>query len=231
MKKLFLCCLLLTFFGKVQTEELENSTHPLLVSLGSHCEVTMHISHNKMRTAAFPFDWLLTLDYQGFISALKDDFYFFMDKSYLYQHPEGNIIHTKYNIDFRHDWPDMNFEKHFPEIRKKYERRIRRFQQLNEYAGRVYFMRSPFDLSINPRLPTITKECTKIDTSHAQALRDVLRQKFPHLDFRLIIINYAEEHTPSITGIEQVMEFKVRKSHKKEDYSAIIQQLLKSHSM
>ena len=170
-----------------EAQDLEKLNQTLLISLGSHCEVAWYLRENQKRTAAFPFDWLLTLDHQGFISLLENDFTLFMDQMYLQQHPRGNVIHTKYNIDFRHDWSATNFRDDFANIREKYERRIKRFQQLNEYRGKVYFVRSAFDLNLDASLPTITSECERIDAAQAVAIRNILSQKFSYLFSRRLV--------------------------------------------
>ena len=207
----------------------KKSPSPLFISLGSHCEPSQQLILNNLRSAAFPFDWLLTLNFSGFLSLLQDDFAFFMDKRYLVQDSQGVVLNTYYQIDFRHelhDWTDNDFMKHFPEIKEKYQRRIQRFKECRHNKTRAYFIRAAFDLNLNPHLPTITKECTKIDAVQACTLKNLLHQKFPQLDLYVVILNYEEEKTVPITGEERILEFKIRKSHKKEDYSKVFQLLL-----
>lgn len=222
---LLLCC-----YGQLfSTKSPESRQPPLFISLGSHCEPSQQLILNNLRSAAFPFDWLLTLNFSGFLSLLQDDSRFLMDRRYLTQDANGVVLNSRYCIDFRHelhDWSDNDFFKHYPEIQRKYERRIRRFKECQYTKGRAYFLRAAFDLNLNPHLPTITKDCTKIERDQALALKNVLQQKFPELDFYLVIINYVEENTADIVGLDRILEFKVRKSHKKEEYTKLFQQLL-----
>ena len=226
MKPLILSFLFLWIsFGKVQATSIEEFHEPMIISLGSHCEVADAIKSNKFRVTAFPFDWLLTIDLNQFLSLLEEDFAFLMDRAYLNQQPDGSVINTKYNVHFRHDWfTDRDFEEYFPEINEKYERRIHRFRELNEYKKKVYFIRAPFDPSLTS--DPISKEHQKIDCNNAEALRNTLRQKFPNLDFHLVIINYVEEQVPIFPEMEKIIEFKVRKTNKGDDYTAMIQQLI-----
>lgn len=212
-----------------QTEQDQKSNLPIFISLGSHCEPSQQLILNNLRSAAFPFDWLLTLNFPGFISLLQDDFRFLMDKRYLTQDASGVILNTRYQIDFRHelhDWTDYDFFKHHQEINEKYQRRINRFKQCNYNKGRAYFIRAAFDVNLNPHLPTITADCTKVTRKQAEILKDILSKKFPKLDFYLVIVNYAEENAKDIKDLEKVLEFKIRKSHRKEDYTNMFKQLL-----
>ena len=105
----------------------------------------------------------------------------------------------------------MDFAKHLPEVQSRLGRRINRILELKQHEGKVYFIRGAFDTNINPHLPTITKECTKISSQDAQNIRDVLYRKYPKLDCTLIIINYEEESGCDFDGLEGVIEFKVAK--------------------
>jgi hypothetical protein len=222
------------WFVSLNATDSKNLNPPLFISLGSHCEPSQQLILNNLRSAAFPFDWLLTLNFEGFLALLEDDFKFFMNRGYLVQDSNRVLLNTYYQIDFRHelhDWPDNDFATHYPEIKEKYRRRISRFKECDYNKNRAYFIRAAFDSDLNPHqnLPTINEDCTKIDRAEAEALKRVLQQKFPKLDFYLVIINYAEENRASIQGIERVLEYKIRKSHKKEDYTRLFQ-LLVQHS-
>lgn len=152
-----------------------------------------------------------------------------MDRRYLYQDSNGVVLNNYYNIDFRHelhDWLDNDFVKHYAEIKEKYQRRINRFRKCKYNKSKAYFIRVAFDLNLNPSLPTITKECHIIDRAQSIALKVILCEKFPKLDFHLIIINYVEEDAEEITGIDRVLEFKIRKSHKNENYTDLFQKLM-----
>src|SRR3990167_144459 len=219
MKRLI--CLLLIFSAVAVADE----GPPLFVSLGSHCEVASYLDWHKARTAAYPFDWLFTFDYAKFLALMDNDFALFMDKAYLKQESRGNVFHEKYHIDFWHDWYETDFEDRYLEVAEKYERRLERFRELGKHPGKVYFIRAAFDLNLSPLYWNLTKECLTIDKSHAEALRNTLRKKFPGLDFALVVINYAEMDSPDLEDLERILEYKIRKSHKIEDYGHLIDQL------
>lgn len=213
------------------TEQMIDDDKPLFVSLGCLCDVAGQIRSNHFREKAFPLDWILTLDYQGFFALLEDNFEFFLDERFLHLHSSGRVINSYYNIHFLHDWPDSNLHDHLYSIQKKYQRRIDRFNELASYKGKVYFIRAAFIIQIPVYSDSvITPECSKITYSDAETLRDILLKKFPDLDFKLVVINYEDESVPDIIGLENVIEFKVVKSQKEEDYKNIFQQLLSKES-
>lgn len=226
---LFLVCL-----GSLQASE---SCEPLFVSLGSTSMLTANFRFAGIKSS-FPFDKLLVTDGSGLISLLKDDFAFFLDKRYLHQDLDFisinyRVLNTRYNLEFRYDWDDLddNFEEYLPQIQKKYQKLIDKFRQLDQHRGKVYFVRAAFPEGcwINPNffLPKLSNSSDIISYAHAKELREVLSQKFPNLDFDLIIINYAELQAPNICGLENVIEFKISGSHSDRDFLHLYEALKK----
>ncbi|HXF28244.1 MAG TPA: DUF1796 family putative cysteine peptidase, partial [Chlamydiales bacterium] len=85
----------------------EQQKFPIFVSLGSSCEVGIQLRNCHLRTAAFPFDWVMSLDHPRVIDCLQQDFKYFMNENYLVPHP-GYVHNTAYNIAFVHDWTLKN---------------------------------------------------------------------------------------------------------------------------
>ncbi len=219
-------CLFIFSFSELKAEAKQN---PLFFSLGSHCEIADMFGHYGLRHIAGPLDWVLTLDYERFLLLLENDFEGFVDERYLSQYPDTHVINSLYNIDFRHDWPDLDFEKHLPEVQARLKRRVDRILDLKRHEGKVYFIRGAFDTNINPYLPTITKECTKITPQDAQNIRTVLQKKYPNLDFILVVFNYIEESVEEFNFPEGIIEFKVSKSNrpeKEKTYKQAIESLI-----
>ncbi len=213
MKIILFFYLILLSIGVLKAEDRQ---HPLFFSLGSNCEIANMLGHSGLRHAAGPLDWVLTLDYDRFLLLLENDFEGFVDERFLTQYPDTHVINSLYNIDFRHDWPDLDFAKHLPEVQERLGRRIQRILELKNHEGKVYFIRGAFDTNINPLLPTITKECTKITPQDAENIRSVLKRKYPKLDFVLVIFNYVEELVGDFSDLNGVMEFKVSKLNRPE---------------
>src|SRR5579863_9702828 len=69
-------------FSEISQEEI------LCVSLGSHCEIAIILRELGIRTAAYPFDWLVTINSEGICTALDEDFRDFINKFYLFHNPD-----------------------------------------------------------------------------------------------------------------------------------------------
>jgi Putative papain-like cysteine peptidase (DUF1796) len=209
------------------------------VSLGSHCEIAVHLNANHLRKAAFPFDWLLTCNHDHFLLLLENDFSFFLDEQNLVQHPTSPYVleNTHYEIEFRHDWPfpdlwtdSARFSQQLQEMKTKYDRRINRFRQLRNYQGKVFFIRVAYDLQNDPNLYWGVKDIEQITPKKAQALKDSLDCYFPNLNFTLVIVNYLEAHASPINGVDKVLELKISKHQKQRDYMNSFKSLINQNN-
>src|SRR5271156_6690476 len=54
-----------------------SSKAPLCISLGHSCGPAIHLRYFKLRTEAYPFDWI-TSHFDSLYQALKDDFKYFL---------------------------------------------------------------------------------------------------------------------------------------------------------
>ncbi len=229
--------ILICFFGGAfaEDEEIENHNscfahQELYVSLGAYCEMAAKLRDNHLRHAAFPFDWLFSLDQEGFIAMLDEDFSSFFDERYLRPTPlEALFIeNTHYALEFRHDFPSDHtneagrWERQRDEMRPKYERRIARFRQIRDYKGKVFFLRIAMHGvdTFKGYQPPET-----IDAKKAEDLRDALVRYFPGVDFTLAIIHFEDqEDIPTIEGKDQIVSFQLRRD-KAEDYQMMFKTL------
>lgn len=224
----FLCYFFLSkFFCFASCNTELNDACPLFVSLGSHCEVAIQLREQSLRSAAFPFDWLLTLNHERFLALFEEDFELFLEANCFFQHPTNSYMveNDYYQIEWRHDWPFtdygwdvIRYQQHLLEIQSKYQRRVARFKQLADFQGKVYFLRAAFDFNNDPSVYWGESSQARISVEQAVSLKEVLEKYFPSLEFELVIINYVEENAPAIVGIKKIREFKIRKSHKLVDY-------------
>lgn len=164
-----------------------DSKEPLFISLGPECYVAGHLAQIGYRRASFPFDWLLTLDHSGVVELLDDNFKYFLDPSYYSLHTNGALINTYYHIEFRHE--------HDNDFIGKYGRRIDRFRRLNNYSGKVFFMRESYAGAESPSFYWPCKDVLNISSEHALELKRALKNRFPNLDFSLVIMNYCADRT------------------------------------
>ncbi|HSX13497.1 MAG TPA: DUF1796 family putative cysteine peptidase [Chlamydiales bacterium] len=158
----------------------------LFVSLGSICVPAGLIREAGLRTSAYmPFDWLCSQDGEKLIELLREDFLNFFNQNYLTPHHTDNFLNTYYHLEFVHDQDIANDlrEKFF----EKYKRRIERFRQLENYEGTVIFLRYASD--VNPDFFYQFPECAEITDLYAIRLHKTLSERFPKLNFNLLIIN------------------------------------------
>lgn len=175
-----------------------------------------------------------------FISLLDNDFQFFIDGYYFIQHPMHKhfVENFYYEIEFRHDWtfPDLmtnpaRCREQIENMQTKYQRRIERFRQLRDYKNKVFFIRCAFEY-LNEPDPYWRREGIEIiTTKQAKEIKEALDRYFPNLNFTLVIVNYREENAPQISGIEGVLEFKMRKSDKQVDYANLFINLIQRASV
>jgi hypothetical protein len=177
----------------------------LYVSLGPDCLPAGMIRHFGKRQAAFPFDWLLSLDNLGFLQVLTDDFKHFTNPECLIQHPVNglSIVHKDYHLDFCHDWHGSCWEngelfnEYLVKMNSQYEKRIGRFRKLQDYTGQVVFIRA---LCPSYNYAYLHPEvCWGWDSSidekdYSLKLFEVLKTTFPKLDFKLLIIQKSKEN-------------------------------------
>ncbi len=226
------------FFSRLSVEgEQGHLTNPLFVSLGSHCEAAVQLRENQVRKGAFPFDWLITLNHEKFIALLNDDFRFFLDEQSVFRDPVNPPVleNHHYEIEFRHDWPfsdlkwdEQRYAHQLKTMREKYERRIARFREIRNHPGHVFFIRTAYDFENGGGNYWWNEKYAPPNAQQAKELREALERYFPDLNFTLIIINYDEDNLPKIEGVEGVVEYKVRKSHKNEDYQKLLREVLDS---
>jgi hypothetical protein len=207
------------------------------VSLGADCTIAHHLNHNELRAEAYPFDWIMTQNEDTFISLIDNNFIYLMDPRYL--KPVGAFVqNTYYNLYFSHDWPPQEFEENLKEVQMKYARRIQRFNALDRYKGKVYFIRGAFNHGgIYQAIPKneliyqiIQHDHLAIDYPRAKKIKAALDRKFPHLNFTLVIINVFEHgDLPEVMiDDENILEFRVRNSHAHEDYTKALNSLVQS---
>lgn len=183
-----------------ETTEILHSEELLLISLGYRCSTARQIQSHGWRKAAFPFDWNETPT-DGLLKVLTDNFQFFYNFDYFKPHPiyTHSVLNTYYNILLAHDFPATaekinhdgkevmhyflvpDWEKFFPEVKEKYIRRIHKFNSLSKYTGKVFFIR------------TIYPAEDPLKFEQASQLKDVIRTKFPSLNFELIFIEMSNK--------------------------------------
>ena len=106
-----------------------------IISLGHFCSPAMEFERLGCRKYSFPFDWLITPDFNIVIDLIENNFADFLNEEYLYQIKQypSYYRNIKYNIDFYHDFsPLKSFDSQISEVSEKYQPRNQRFYKQNE---------------------------------------------------------------------------------------------------
>jgi hypothetical protein len=182
-------------------------SYPLFVSLGANCTPASMFRHFSMRDVAFPFDWALTIDDRGLISALEHNFADFVNRDFFIRHPSdhpsfnGHLVHSLYHIVFSHDWdarfwddPSL-YQEGLDKLIFKFKKRIAKFQALASYPHPVIFVRTTYPAHIyshqQPQLYWYGIEDQRDEKELAIQLHDALKKLFPNLNFILAIVHQA----------------------------------------
>jgi len=165
------------FFGNVLF-----ASKPIYISLGSSCEPALRLRDLHIRVEAFPFDWILS-PFHGVYNAINEDFSNFFCNLQLVS--AGTAVCDHYSIAFHHDFrptvpshialTTVDWKAMLPEIRSKYKRRIERFRTACNSNRDVIFIRYG-----------------KINKSQALLLKNLIKKKFPHLSFILMVVEPAQ---------------------------------------
>jgi hypothetical protein len=177
---------------------LEPTAEPLYVSLGSICAPASMLREAGVRRAAFPFDWMISVDGEKLIELLENNFLNFLDQKYLKPFMNnGILLQNYYHMEFSHegDWHNYNRVQKIEKLQNltdKFQRRITRFRNLNNYSGKVVFIRVAWPLSVHPNYAFADKGNLEISKEYALRLRNALKKLLPNLNFHLVIMNTSD---------------------------------------
>lgn len=158
--------------------------YDIVYSIGRDCANSMFLMRRGLRVTSGPFDWLTKADFETRIQLILDEFKNFLNKEDLNLLPEldeknknrGHVSYANTRTDFYfyHDFPSgISLDESYPEVKEKYERRIKRF--LDNLNNKQKVLLVWFS-----HIPTVNK----LDI---QALCDSVCNKFgKQIDFLLI---------------------------------------------
>ncbi len=120
-----------------------------VISLGEKCFITQSLIKLNLRKASGPFDWTGSFAPGAGLSTrlqlILDDFSDFITKDLM--KPEYDFdgrrlfINTKTKMAFRHEFEqEDDFDTKYPEILEKYNRRIKRFNEILASGKRILFV-------------------------------------------------------------------------------------------
>jgi len=181
--------ILLTIFIGSAYGEHEHSF--VFVSLGKDCEVAMQLRALELRKLAYPFDWVVALEFEGIYGILANRFKDFLNPHYL-KHAGiwPGATNFYYNVSFVHDFPSVahtewvavdeatymgvavdNFLDYLDGVTQKYTKRIDRLLALLDGSIPVVFIR------------------THITPIEAQNFVTMMEKVYPLADYQLLVVH------------------------------------------
>ena len=99
-----------------------------IIPLGYFCSVAMELERKGLRTASYPFDWMISDSFENILKLLDNNFEDFLDEESLYQEEIPNHYYNyRTGVHFYHDFDAYTpLRDQIKSVRKKYARRIKR---------------------------------------------------------------------------------------------------------
>ena len=143
----------------------------MIVSIGVDCWMAEFLRKHHLRTLSFPFDWAVS--YNGVSRCIEEKFKYFIQL-------KDRI--NPYDVYFHHDFQHGHL---YRQDKEKYERRCLRFLKLLEGEEEVIFCRKGHAVHHHSehKYETITS-----DLDDALRLDQILKEKYPRLRYRIIVI-------------------------------------------
>jgi hypothetical protein len=143
-----------------------------IISLGDLCLPSLQLEKNDLRTYAGVLDWMGSPNLSDVNRLLQNRFIGFMELPYMriggYASDDriwvmDEVYHIVSNHDFYTDKNTMTQLVTYPEVREKYDRRIKRFFDQTATCKKILFIRTEGDLEEARELQTILSGIIKHD--------------------------------------------------------------------
>lgn len=187
-KFIFLSIFLLNTLAFAEIENKYNlcKEKPIFISLGSRCIPALILRQYHLRSAAYPFDWMLSETFDNFYKIIETNFENFLCKESLIIDKTQPFIVRDQNTGFgySHDFPVAdqkirniapNFLDAYEKVKEKYDRRIKRFLETVTSGKKIIFVR--FEMGNG--------------FEHALKIRNLLVTKYPMLNFYCIELSLS----------------------------------------
>ncbi len=163
-----------------QQEDFFLLNRPIIIGLGDSCQVALNLRYAKLRFMAYPFDWTV---------ARFDDVYDMIENDFKhFQIPENFIQGSdpRPNTHTHNHYPELLFPHvKWEALSDDFNRRIKRFYKAIAYAQashkEIHFV--IHSLRFNDK--SLIEKANK--------LHSLLAQKFPNLNFTLIVMHHAKD--------------------------------------
>lgn len=131
----------------MNSRHLFDTEFDIVISFGENCGAALHMRGAGLKTCAFPFDWITGVGFEQRLELIENSFQGFLEKENMcpieakrkFAHAAFKDTYTGFL--FYHDFSlDIPFEKDFPEVKNKYNRRIARLYHKVEESPKVLFV-------------------------------------------------------------------------------------------
>lgn len=152
----------------------------LFVSIGIDCDVANFLNKYNLRKASLPFDW--NVSYNGVSKCIENNFKNFTE-------PLSADRINGDDIYFHHDFLDV---AKISEEKDKYHRRCQRllnlFETADAYDGEFVLFIRKGHLCYHHEEQKGKYKDIMCDVEDAKRLDKVLRRKYPHLKYKIIVL-------------------------------------------
>jgi len=165
------------------------------ISLGNNCYPALFLRACGFRSATYPFDWMITNNFEGLKKAIEEEFMHFLDPEYLtYDEKTQTLYNSRYGFSSDHFWNrdpvkyQMNkddFVNYLFIIEEIFNRRTQRFLNALKSGVPIYFLRK--------KAP---------DYLDLLVFRDFLFSKYPQIKLTLIIFDEIDNPYPEDPSIQ-----------------------------
>ena len=178
-------------------KRLLRTRYDFVCSIGPDCGCAGHLIKNRLRRESYPLDWLgtWTLSMTRVAEIVRDEFAGFLKLENILsipppkpvQTPDGVLDDTRHawcgddalHIVIPHDFPiDRPIEEVYPEVRRKYDRRIARFYRTMRSSKRVLLVYWTWRNSPEP--------------DDILAAAGIFRAKFPESRVDLLVMRHRD---------------------------------------
>jgi len=161
----------------------------IIIPMGCYCGSAQSLRTVKKRTCSLPFDWIVPVGLDNAVDFIENKFEGFFDKEDLKRFDydtKKNIgyINVRNNLRFLHDFKvEADFDKEFPLLKEKYDRRIARLYNLLEKSKNILYLHilDPERINQLPHDEFILKHF------------DRLRGMYPEKNHRLVFIRLVDK--------------------------------------
>ncbi len=196
---------------------MAKKNYDLIFSLGEACSSTQALIKANLRIASYPFDWLFGSNFLGRVHILVSEFKDFLNKEDLvslsYHNGDLNNLcnvykNTHTQLTLNHDFSaHIPFEKSYPQVLEKYNRRIRRLLNNLKNATSI--------LIVFIETPTNSEHTSDHDIilGYQQILK-----KYPNKHIDLLYIQHDLSFSPSNYQTEELSKniIKITANYKKQ---------------